>query len=99
VVQAWNAQASVRYWHRREALHGCSATGFLGVQGVGRRFLGAALRNVYDWAIRDWIRLVNPILLPTLDSKVKWKVAVDASCTLPQCQGGLRRWFTFSYSA
>ena len=88
VVRAWNAQASVRYWHRREALHGCSSTGFLGVQGVGRRFLGAALRDVYDWAIRDWIRLVNPILLPTLDSKVKWKVAVDASCTLPRCQGG-----------
>jgi hypothetical protein len=32
---------------------------------------------VYDWALRDWMRLVNPILLPTLDSKVKWKMAAD----------------------
>lgn len=61
---------------------------FLSEVGVGRRLLGSALRDVYDWALRDWMRLVNPILLPTLDSKVKWKMAADPNCTLPGCRGG-----------
>ena len=87
VVQFWNRQAALRYWQAQERSATGTAYGFLNMTGVGRRLLGSALRDVYDWAVRDWIRLVNPILLPTLDSKVKWKMTSDPSCRLPQCIG------------
>ena len=88
VARFWNSQAAEHFWRRQEEHASGMAFRFLSEVGVGRRLLGSALRDVYDWALRDWMRLVNPILLPTLDSKVKWKMAADPNCTLPGCRGG-----------
>ena len=88
VVSFWNSQAAEQsqFWKRQEQHASGMACRFLSEVGVGRRLLGISLRDVYDWALRDWMRLVNPILLPTLDSKVKWKMAADPNCTLPNCR-------------
>jgi hypothetical protein len=88
VVQFWNRQAALRYWQAQESSANGTANGFLSTTGVGRRWLGSALRDVYDWAGRDWMRLVTLILLPTLDSKVRWKMTSDPWCKRPRCVGG-----------
>jgi len=61
---------------------------FLTAPGVGRRFLGAALRNTTDWAVRDWIRMVTPQALPTRDVLFTRKSADSPTCTLAGCDGG-----------
>ena len=86
VPRRWQVAAADR---AGTLLHrGTIAGAFLASPGVGRRFLGEALRHITDWAVRDWIRMVTPQALPTRDVLFTRKRADSPHCTLVGCGGG-----------
>ena len=88
VVRSWNSAAARLYWNSTSTTDHSLARAFLGQQHVGRHQLGQVVREMCDWAVRDWIRMVTPMLLPTLATRFKWKLVSCPNCTLPQCTGG-----------
>ena len=58
VVSRWNVGAAERYWTMEG--NATKAGEFLGAEGVGRALLGEVLRDIKDWVIRDWIRMITP---------------------------------------
>ena len=85
VVQLWNRAAAERYW-REEGVHTAAAR-FLGMLDVGRQLLGEALRDLPDWMVGDWMRVVNQRTLTTASSRARG-LGGDPTCCLPGCQGG-----------
>jgi ribonuclease HI len=85
VVQFWNRAAAERYW-REEGVHTAAAR-FLGMLDVGRQLLGEALRDLPDWMVGDWMRVVNQRTLTTASSRARG-LGGDPTCCLPGCQGG-----------
>ena len=87
VVQSWNRAAAERYW-REEGVHTAAAR-FLGMLDVGRQLLGEALRDLPDWMVGDWMRVVNQRTLATASSRARGEGG-DHTCCLPGCQGGVQ---------
>ena len=86
IPRRWQAAAAGRAGALTS--RGTTAGAFLSAHGVGRRFLGAALRNTTDWAVRDWIRMVTPQALPTRDVLFSWGSVDNPNCTLVGCGAG-----------
>ena len=94
VLVPWPSSVTCR-WHMAAAeragtlnVRRTSAGAFLSSPGLGRRFLGTALRSTTDWAVRDWIRMVSPHGLPTRQTLFAWQAADSPICSLSGCGTG-----------
>ena len=86
VVSKWNRAAAERAWNL--SAKSTQAGSFLGLKGVSRAKLWQSLRQLPDWMVRDWIKVVTPSLLHTLDSKKRWGYVASPVCPLGGCVGG-----------
>jgi len=91
VLVPWPSSVT-RRWHMAAAdragtriMRGSITGAFLSAPGLGRSFLGTALRSITDWAVRDWIRMVSPHGLPTRQTLFARQAADSPICSLTGC--------------
>lgn len=94
VLVPWPSSVT-RRWHMAAAdragslsTRGTITGAFLSAPGLGRSFLGKALRSTIDWAVRDWMRMVSPYGLPTRQTLFARQAADSPVCSLPGCGAG-----------
>jgi len=94
VLVPWPSSVT-RRWHMAAAdragslsTRGTITGAFLSAPGLGRSFLGKALRSTIDWAVRDWMRMVSPYGLPTRQTLFARQAADSPVCSLPGCGSG-----------